>query len=334
MKIFTRVARLLESWMPETTVEVRAMVEASLKEEQDLVILLFGPPGKGKSNLGHLWSQYVTGITNEFYGINRKFKLERQAAWLGKEYLGLFTETAEKLSHLLASRSMEDLDDLKAKTRGMVYWLDEAKDLNVLDIMTLFNKTFSGILATCRALQHIYILCLDTPTKLIPDIREFRINMGEYVFIGKSLHEFEDGSTRNMRAGGMYGRKEWSRMIFDPSKKIRASLLTPDLFINRYKPYCVESIPLFPRGKEHEEYTMLKYGSMGKIIQTDISRWKLKHGEKTAKDYPLVLMCKNCGHIWEYTGKHKQEPYYRHCCPRCSYKYSLKTMHWHFLGWL
>lgn len=285
--------------MPRTTEMFNEIIETAMIQKQDLLIVVFGVTGKGKSNLAYLLSILATKKVNEIFKLNRKFDLNKQASWLGEDYIQLFETPANELAELLerGNQDQKELDRLIAKNRGMVYWLDEAKDLNGLEYMTQFNRSFSGILATCRALQYIYILCIDTPTKLIPDIREMRVNLGMYSFISGDRRKFKDGKVRNIRGSGLYGRREWSRLAFSENKKVRSSLLMPDIMMNRYKPYLVESVPMFPLGNELDEYTYLKYGSMGRIMKDELEKLRKKR-PMTEEEKKKKSLFKEMGMMW------------------------------------
>lgn len=298
MDIYQKVSEIMQEWMPRTTDIFNTMIETAMKQKQDLLIVIFGVTGKGKSNLAHLLSLLATKKVNEIYNLNRKFNLKTQASWLGKNYIQLFKNPAAELADLLKSdsRNKEELNKLIEKNRGMVYWLDEAKDLNGLEYMTQFNRSFSGILATCRALQYIYILCIDTPTKLIPDIREMRVNLGLYSFVSGEKRKFDDGVMRNIRGSALYGRREWTKIAFSENKKVRSSLLMPDVFLRKFKPYLVEGVPIFPSGKEDEEYTYYKWGSMGRIMQDELD--KLEKKSKSPEEKKRKEFLKKIGTFW------------------------------------
>lgn len=296
--IYDQCIKLLKKWMPKAYIVFENAIQVSMKEEQDFLIILFGPPGKGKSNVALLLCHAATKIVNEFFNINRTFEIEEQIAWLGSDYIQLFDEPAEKFQSLLESRDEDQLNEMISESRGKIWLLDEAKDLSAIDFLSTFNKSFSGILATCRALQFIYILCIDTPTKIIPDIREMRVNMGFYNYITPDTFKFPDGKIRNKRASAVYGRKEWSRMVFDDNKKIRSRLLMPIEFIKRYRPYCTEYAPMFPQGKEWKEYKMLKFGSMGRILAKELDRIRRDMKKKNRRpEVPGSKLLREMGYL-------------------------------------
>jgi len=272
MGIYQKVETSMREWMPDYVETTFASIKKGLEEEQDYVDLFFGPPGKGKSNMAFLDALLKTRFVNEILGVKRKFSVKDQTAWIGEAYITLFTEPAEQFSHLLKKDSKDNIQELIEKSRGRLFWLDEAKDLNVLEFLGQFNRTFSGILATCRALQFFYNLCLDSPTKLIPSIRDYRINKAQFIFITPKKHKFKDGKIRHTRACAMYGRKEFNRVVFSEPKIVRRSLNTPMTFIRKFPPFVTESIPLFPAGKMWNEYKRLKYGNMGQIILNELGK--------------------------------------------------------------
>jgi len=269
---YQKVEKLMNEWMPSYVEITQASIEKTMSEEQDFVDLFFGPPGKGKSNMAFMDALLKTRFVNEITGEKRKFSVKDQTAWMGEAYITLFSEPAQRFSKLLDGNKSDDIDELIAKSRGRIWWLDEAKDLNVLEFLGQFNRTFSGILATCRALQFLYTLCLDSPTKLIPNIRDYRINKAEYIFITPTRHKFEDGKTRHTRACATYGRQEFNRVVFSEPKQVRRSLNMPMTFIKRFPPYVTESVPMFPKGKLADEYRRLKYGNMGQIILDELGK--------------------------------------------------------------
>ena len=304
MSIYSKVEKQLTEWMPNYVEVTYASIKKTIEEEQDFVDLFFGTPGKGKSNLAFQDNILKTKLLNEILGEKRKFSVKKQSAWMGSAYISLFSEPAEKFSRLLNANSKDDLDELIAKNRGRIWWLDEAKDLNVLEFLGQFNRTFSGILATCRALQFFYTLCLDTPTKLIPNISDYRINKAQYIFITPKKHKFPDGKTRHTRACATYGRREFNKVVFDKSQKVRRSLNMPTVFIKRYPPFVTESIPMFPKGKMWDEYKKLKYGNMGQIILDELGKLGVTDdGQMVSLPVCSKILNMSAKNLWWAVGK-------------------------------
>ena len=281
---YKKIYNLMSKEMPDITTITESAVKESIDEDQDMLFVIFGPPGKGKSNFAYLYCLLITYIVNQYLQKNRKFDLDKQAAWMAEDFVNIFEEPARTLVDILKTGNLSDVDKFAEKNRGKVFWLDEAKDLNVLDFLKTFNKSFSGILDVCRALQYIYVICIDTPTKLIPSIRDYRISAAIYSFITpKKKQKFKDGKLRRPRAAALYGKKEMIDILFSEPRFVRRFLNLPGRFINKFPPYTIEQVPLFPRGKMWDDYRILKYGMMGKNILADIEKIREKKEGKADK---------------------------------------------------
>lgn len=214
---------------------------------------------------------FKAGYLDEEYGLKKRFSLAN-TAWLGEDYITILEKPAKEL---LKIKSMKDVTNLRKRWMGTIFWMDEAQDLNALEFTNTFNIAMNKIIATIRALQLIYSICIDFPTKLLPDIRQGRIKTAYYVIIHSS--RFMHGKKlRNKRACFMYGRKEWAQVATATNKDVRVSILIPNRFIKRFPTDRAEFVPPFPKSKFLEKYNILKFRAMGRNTTKEIEKVRRK----------------------------------------------------------
>lgn len=275
----SKVKELMDEWMPDTSEVIRSAVDAMIEEDQDYPIIYFGIPGIGKSNLALMHNTFKSGYLKEEYGLKNRFSL-KNSAWLGEQYVTMLERPA---MDLLKIKSMADVNELKEKWKGTIFWMDEAQDLNALEFTNTFNIAMNKIIATIRALQLIYSICIDFPTKLLPDIRQGRVKTAYYVIIHNSKFNF-NGVMRNKRACFMYGRREWVNVATASNKDVRVGILVPNLFIKRFPTSRAEFVPPFPKCKFLEKYNILKFRNMGKNTMKELDKVKRKREDRERID--------------------------------------------------
>lgn len=273
--VLNKVKGLMDEWMPNTGEIVRSAIDTMIAEDQDYPIIFFGIPGIGKSNLAMILNTFKAGYLKDEYGLKNRFSL-KNTAWLGEDYVTILERPA---SELIKVKNIIDVNDLKERWKGTIFWMDEAQDLNALEFTNTFNIAMNKIIATIRALQLIYSICIDFPTKLLPDIRQGRVKTAYYVIIHGSKFEL-DGKMRNKRACFMYGRKEWVNVATAGNKDVRVGILLPNLFIKRFPTSRAEFVPPFPKSKFLDKYNILKFRNMGMNTMKEIDKIVKKRAER------------------------------------------------------
>ncbi len=260
-------------WMPEISSIMEESLDTMIDEDQDYPLLFFGTPGSGKSEFAMNLHTYQGWYLRTKHNLKHRFSL-KNASWMGKDFVLMLKKPAEELAELIR---IEGVEELRERWKGTIFWMDEAQDLSALEFLNTFNVAANKIIATIRALQLIYGMCIDIPTKLMPDLRQSRLKTAYYVMIDNERFKL-GGRLRNKRAAFLYGRNKWINVASANNKDVRVSTLIPQRFIRRFRADVDEHIPPYPQGKFYTKYKIMKFRNMGRSTLREIGKIERKMG--------------------------------------------------------